>query len=193
MSRVLRIAAVARFPRLAAASRRVGFAAVVAALLLLHGAEVRAEMLAPGAPMAAFELRDQEGRMVSSTGLAGRRYLLWFYPKAMTPGCTIEAKSLRDNYAVLEKAGVDVLGVSFDEPAANKQFVEAEALPFRLLSDTDRKLAVAARAADSTDARVAKRISYLVGADGKVLKAYPDVDPNVHAGQVVADCCTPGK
>jgi peroxiredoxin Q/BCP len=152
-----------------------------------------AEMLAAGASMPAFELRDHEGRTVRSTELAGRRYLLWFYPKAQTPGCTTEARSLRDNYVVLQTAGVEVLGVSFDEPAANKQFVESEQLPFRLLSDTERKLSMAVGAADSSEARAAKRISYLVGADGKVIKAYADVDPNVHAGQVVVDSRSAGN
>ena len=166
---------------------RLGLVAAVLAFITVSSAH--AGMLAVGAPMPHFELRDQEGRTVSSNDLAGKRYLLWFYPKAMTPGCTIEAKSLRDNYSTLEKAGVVVLGVSFDEPASNKQFVEAEALPFRLLSDTDRSLAVAVGAADSAEAKTARRISYLVGADGKVAKAYENVDPNVHAGQVVSDCC----
>jgi peroxiredoxin Q/BCP len=167
--------------------------AALSAICLLAATRASAEMLGAGAPMPAFELRDHEGRTVRSADLAGRRYLLWFYPKAMTPGCTIEAKSLRDNHTVLQTAGVEVLGVSFDEPAANKQFVEAEQLNFRLLSDTDRKLAVAVGAADSVDAKAAKRISYLVGADGKVIKAYADVDPNVHASQVVVDSRAAGK
>ncbi len=166
---------------------------LVASAFLLPARAAHAEMLAAGAAIPAFELRDHEGRTVRSTDLAGRRYLLWFYPKAMTPGCTIEAKSLRDKYVVLQTAGVDVLGVSFDEPLLNKKFVVAEELPFRLLSDTDRKLAVAVGAADSSDAKAAKRISYLVGADGKVIKAYDDVDPTVHAGQVVADSLAAGK
>jgi peroxiredoxin Q/BCP len=172
---------------------RIGRAAVIGSLASLLSQAAEAAMLPVGAMVPRFELRDQDGRTVDSEGLAGKRYLLWFYPKAMTPGCTIEAKSLRDNYAVLEKAGVVVIGVSFDEPAANKQFVEAESLPFRLLSDTERKLAVAVGAAESADAKVARRISYLVGADGKVVKAYDNVDPNVHAGQVLADCCSAGK
>jgi thioredoxin-dependent peroxiredoxin len=166
---------------------------LIIAMLCLSPQIASAEMLAAGAAMPAFELRDHEGRPVRSSELAGRRYLLWFYPKAQTPGCTIEAKSLRDNYAVLQTAGVEVLGVSFDEPVANKKFVVAEELPFRLLSDTDRTLAVAVGAADSTDARTAKRISYLVGPDGKILKAYDDVDPSVHAMQVVADSRAAGK
>ena len=162
-------------------------------LVVLAAGAAHAEMLAVGAPMPQFELRDQEGRTVRSSDLAGKRYLLWFYPKAMTPGCTVEAKSLRDNYAVLEKSGVAVLGVSFDEPESNKQFVAAEALPFRLLSDTNRTLAVAVGAADSADAKTARRISYLVGEDGKIVKVYDNVDPNVHAAQVLADCCPAAK
>jgi thioredoxin-dependent peroxiredoxin len=161
--------------------------AVVATSLLLLPALADAKMLAAGETVPAFELKDQEGRAVTSASLAGRRYLLWFYPKAMTPGCTTEARGLRDHYGSLTTAGVEVVGVSFDEPALNKKFVETEKLPFRLLSDSDRKLAVAAGAADSPETEVAKRVSYLVGADGKVIKAYEDVDPNVHAGQVVVD------
>lgn len=161
-------------------------AAVTVSICLFPGL-ASAKMLAAGEAVPAFELKDQEGRAVTSASLAGKRYLLWFYPKAQTPGCTNEARGLRDHYTSLAAAGVEVLGVSFDEPAANKKFVDAEKLQFRLLSDTDRKLAVAVGAADSPEAGVAKRISYLVDADGKVIKAYDDVDPNVHAGQVVVD------
>src|SRR6185369_15067066 len=95
---------------------------------------------------------DQTGTVVRSADLAGKTYLLWFYPKAMTPGCTTEARGLRDQYAPLQAAGVTVIGVSFDAPEDNKKFVEAEGLPFRLLSDQDRGLAVAVGAADSKKA-----------------------------------------
>ena len=167
------------------------FAAVLLSVAGLGDAG--AAMLAPGAPFPAFELRDDNGGTVRSSDLAGKRYLVWFYPKAQTPGCTTEARGLRDHYAELEKARVVILGVSFDVPDANKKFVEAESLPFRLLSDTDRKLAVAVGAADSADAKVAKRISYLVGADGKVEKAYDDVQPAEHAKQVLGDCSAAAK
>jgi len=146
-----------------------------------------AGMLAEGTAMPEFAMPDHNGAVVRSADLAGKSYLLWFYPKAMTPGCTTEARGLRDNYAALETAGVVVLGVSFDAPENNKKFVDAESLPFRLLSDTDRKLAMAVGAADSDSAGFARRISYLVGPDGKVRKAYDDVDPSGHAAQVLAD------
>jgi peroxiredoxin Q/BCP len=166
----------------------LGMAAVLTAMTLATPA--RAEMLAAGASMPEFALSDQNGNVVRSADLAGKSYFLWFYPKAQTPGCTVEAQGLRDRHAALDAAGVVVLGISFDDPEANKRFVEAEALPFRLLSDKDRKLSVALGAADSEKAWFARRISYLVGPDGKVRKAYEDVDPSTHADEVVKDCST---
>lgn len=165
---------------------RLGMTAVLTALTLATPA--RADMLAAGASMPEFALSDHNGNVVRSADLAGKSYFLWFYPKAQTPGCTAEAQGLRDRHAALDAAGVVVLGISFDDPADNKRFVDAEVLPFRLLSDKDRKLSVALGAADSERAWFARRISYLVGPDGKVRKAYEDVDPSTHADEVVKDC-----
>lgn len=162
-------------------------ALIAAVLALLPAPSAQAAMLAPGTQIPEFSLLDQNSVAVRSADLSGKTYLLWFYPKAMTPGCTTEARGLRDKYADLEAAGIVVFGVSFDEPADNREFVEAEALPFRLISDRDRKLAVALGAADSTSAMFASRISYLVGPDGKIRKAYDKVDPSTHATQVLAD------
>jgi peroxiredoxin Q/BCP len=79
-----------------------------------------------------------------------------------------------------------VLGVSFDSPETNREFADANALPFRLLTDRDRALARAVGAGRAL-LPLPKRVSYLVGADGRVLKAYPEVDPKTHAAEVVAD------
>ena len=160
--------------------------AIAVAFLGLAGTAA-AGMLKPGDAFPAWKLTDQAGKEVSSADLAGTTYLLYFYPKAMTPGCTTEGCALRDNYAGFEKAGVQVLGVSFDAPATNAKFAAKERFPFRLLSDTDKKLAVEVGAADSTHRLWARRISYLIGPDGKVLVAYPDVSPAKHATQVLAD------
>jgi thioredoxin-dependent peroxiredoxin len=160
----------------------------LAALLALTASTAIAAMLDAGATMPAFELLDYDGKVVRSSDLAGKSYLLWFYPKAMTPGCTTEARGLRDHFKDLEAAGVTVLGVSFDEPAANKKFAEAESLPFRLLSDKDHKLAEAVGAIDPATPTVARRISYLVGPDGKVRKAFDDVTPSTHAAEVLEAC-----
>ncbi len=161
--------------------------AMAMAFFGLTGSALAAGMLKPGDAFPAWKLTDQAGKEVSSADMAGKTYLLWFFPKAMTPGCTKEGCTLRDNYAGFEKAGVQLLGVSFDAPATNAEFVAKNHFPFRLLSDSGKTLAVAVGAADSTSRIWARRISYLVGPDGKVLEAYNDVNPGTHAGQVLAD------
>jgi hypothetical protein len=82
-----------------------------------------ADLLKVGDAFPPWSLVDQTGKTVSSRELAGKKYLLWFYPKAMTPGCTAEGNGLRDRFADLQKAGVEVLGVSFDPPPDNARFV----------------------------------------------------------------------
>jgi peroxiredoxin Q/BCP len=160
---------------------------VVASMLGVTGLARAGEMLKPGAAFPAWTLVDQTGAKYSSAELAGRTYLLWFFPKAMTSGCTKEGCTLRDNYAGFEKAGVAVVGVSFDKPQDNAEFIKMHHFPFRLLSDTDHTFAVEVGAADSPARAYARRISYLVGPDGKVLRAYAGVDPATHAKQVLAD------
>ena len=142
---------------------------------------------AAGDAFPAWTLTDQTGTTVSAKDLAGKTYLLWFYPKARTPGCTTEGRGLRDKIDDYHARGVEILGVSFDTPEANAAFVEAESFPFRLLSDTDRALATKVGAADDRAAPVARRISYVVGPDGKVLKVYRDVTPASHATDVLRD------
>jgi len=140
-----------------------------------------------GAAFPNWNLVDHNWQKVSSRDLAGKKYLLWFFPKAMTPGCTAEGDGLRDRFAELQKAGVEVLGVSFDPPRNNARFVQQQGFPFRLLSDTDRTLSMAVGAADSPQQPVARRISYLIGADSKVLRVYGTVDPRSHAAEVLRD------
>jgi peroxiredoxin Q/BCP len=156
------------------------------ALLSLASAADAATLKA-GDRFPTWQLVDQTGATVRSQDLAGRRYLLWFYPKAMTPGCTAEGQGLRDAYASFQAKGVAVFGVSFDTPADNARFVAAEGFPFRLLSDTQRALATQVGAADAPDAPMARRISYLVGPDGVILAAYDAVQPPAHAQQVLRD------
>jgi thioredoxin-dependent peroxiredoxin len=153
---------------------------------LLAGMPAHAAMLAPGVPFPAWKLRDQTGAEVSSADLTGKTYLLWYYPKAMTPGCTAEGISLRDRYDDFRSLGVEILGVSFDPPDQNKRFAEEEKFPFPLLSD-DGALAVAVGAAESSDQKTAKRVSYLVGPDGKVIRAYGTVNPADHATELLTD------
>lgn len=158
----------------------------VLALSLLIAVPARAAMLQAGEPFPAWRLPDHTGAEVDSVSLTGKTYLLWYFPKAMTPGCTAEGIALRDRHDELRAAGVEILGVSFDSPKDNARFVEEHQFPFRLLSD-DGSLAVAVGAADSSDQRAPRRISYLVSPSGKVLRSYESVTPAEHAAQVLAD------
>ena len=87
-----------------------------------------------------FSLPDQDGEQVNLTDFQGQRVLVYFYPKAMTPGCTVQACGLRDNMDELKKAGVDVLGISTDKPEKLSRFAEKELLNFTLLSDEDHQV-----------------------------------------------------
>jgi peroxiredoxin Q/BCP len=165
--------------------RKLALSPLVA--VLFAAVAIGQSTLRPGDAFPDWSLVDQNGATLSSADLRGKRYLLWFYPKAMTPGCTAEGRGLRDDFDEFQKLGVDILGVSFDAPKDNAEFVRTEKFPFRLLSDSDHKLAVAVGAALSADQGFASRISYLVGADGKVVKVYDSVQPSAHASQVLGD------
>ena len=167
--------------------------AVLVAALACAVVAAAGDLLEPGVAFPAWQLPDQSGAIVRSQDLAGKTYLLWFYPKAQTPGCTLEGQQLRDRFAEFQSRGVEVLGVSFDTPADNAAFVAAEHFPFRLLSDRDRSLAIATGAASTASQPTARRISYLVGPDARVLKAYGEVVPAAHAGQVLGDLASPGS
>jgi peroxiredoxin Q/BCP len=86
----------------------------------------------------------------------------------------------------LQQLGITVVGVSYDTPEKNRAFAEKNDLPFRLLSDRDRELAKAVGASRAL-LPVPKRVSYLIGSDGTILEAYPDVDPKTHAEEVIGD------
>lgn len=83
---------------------------------------------------------DQNGKEVNLKDYAGKRVILYFYPKDNTSGCTAEACSLRDRYELLTTAGCEVIGVSVDGPASHQKFADKHGLPFRLIADTDKQL-----------------------------------------------------
>ena len=90
--------------------------------------------------MPEFEVVDQDGKMVKSEDLMGKKTIIYFYPKDNTSGCTAEACSLRDNYQALQAKGYNVVGVSKDSVASHKKFAEKYELPFTLLADTSTQL-----------------------------------------------------
>ncbi|MEO7121086.1 MAG: thioredoxin-dependent thiol peroxidase [Ginsengibacter sp.] len=96
--------------------------------------------LTEGEKAPAFKAKDQNGNLVSLSDFKGRKVVLYFYPEDDTPTCTIEACNLRDNYKILEKQGLVVLGVSPDNEMKHKKFEEKYSLPFTLLADPDKKI-----------------------------------------------------
>lgn len=87
-----------------------------------------------------FELNDQDGNTISSKDYQGKKYVVFFYPKASTPGCTAEVCNLRDNYTELQQQGFHLLGVSADSERKQKNFKEKHQLPFPLLADENKEL-----------------------------------------------------
>ena len=87
-----------------------------------------------------FSVNDQDGNPVKLSDMRGKKVVLYFYPKDMTPGCTAEACNLRDNYKSMQKKGYEILGVSTDNEKLHRKFIEKEKLPFRLLADTEKKI-----------------------------------------------------
>jgi len=138
--------------------------------------------LSVGDKAPAFSLKDQNGKKVSLTDFKGRKVLLYFYPKADTPGCTKQSVCVRDASAEFAKAGVAVLGISPDEPDKQKKFDDKHGLGFPLLSDPDHKVA-RAYGAWGTKSMYGKtyegiiRSSFLIDENGRILEASYKVKP----------------
>lgn len=138
-----------------------------------------------------FTLPDQDGNPVSLKDLLGTPLILFFYPAAMTPGCTTEACDFRDSYDELLEAGYQVVGVSPDEPERNRQFRENEGLPFPLLSDPNHKVAEAF-GAWGTKKNYGReyegliRSTFFIDPDGTITRAMRNVRATGHVARVRA-------
>ncbi|MES1188081.1 MAG: thioredoxin-dependent thiol peroxidase [Myxococcales bacterium] len=145
-----------------------------------------------GRAAPAFDLLDDKGEHVSSSSLAGKPYLLYFYPKDDTPGCTKEACDIRDNFARFGQSGLRVLGVSPDSQQSHAKFGKKYGLPFTLLSDPEKELAKAygvwgAKKNYGKEYMGIIRSTFLVGADGLIKKAYRGVRVDGHVDAVLED------
>ena len=145
--------------------------------------------LAPGDPAPDFTLPDADGNQVSLAGLRGQRVIIYFYPAAMTPGCTKQACDFRDSKADLTRAGYTVLGISPDSPAKLARFREKEGLTFPLLSDTGREVlqAYGAYGEKTMYGRTTVgviRSTFIIDADGKIEQAQYGVKATGHVGRL---------
>ena len=141
--------------------------------------------LAPGDEAPDFTLPDADGNPVSLSALRGRQVIVYFYPAAMTPGCTKEACDFSESLPDLGKAGLTVLGISPDAPAKLARFRDKEHITFPLLSDPEREV-IAAYGAYGEKMNYGKktmgviRSTFVVGAEGKVEQAYYGVRATGH-------------
>jgi len=144
--------------------------------------------LKPGDQAPAFALPDENGKVVSTKDLKGSRYVVYFYPKDDTPGCTTEACQFTDNFPQFEMLGVPVLGVSRDDARAHQAFRKKYGLRVQLLTDADRKAHDAYGAWGDRPGRGEGviRSTFLIGRDGRVERAWYAVKPDGHALEVLS-------
>lgn len=148
--------------------------------------------LSVGAKAPVFTYRTADGQEHSTANLHGKPFVVYFYPKDMTPGCTTQACGFRDSYADYEKAGLAVIGVSADSEESHGKFRSKHELPFGLASDPERKVIEAygvwgPKLFMGNSFLGIHRISFLVGPDGTIAKVYPKVKVADHAETVLAD------
>ncbi|MDE0547281.1 thioredoxin-dependent thiol peroxidase [Microbacterium sp. C7(2022)] len=147
------------------------------------------QRLATGSPAPDFTLVNQDGTAVSAADLRGQGVILFFYPAAMTPGCTTEACDFRDSLAPLQAAGYTVLGVSRDEPAKLREFRERDGLTYDLLSDPDHSVheAYGAWGEKQNYGKTVTgviRSTFVLDADGTVVHALYNVKATGHVARV---------
>jgi thioredoxin-dependent peroxiredoxin len=145
--------------------------------------------LKEGDPAPSIHVADDQGQPFDLAQLKGKQVVLYFYPKADTPGCTKEAQGFSENSKKFAKAGAVILGVSPDKPAALAKFKEKYKLPFTLLSDVDHKVAEAygtwvEKSMYGRTYMGVERSTFLIGKDGKIKQIFRKVKPDRHATEV---------
>jgi thioredoxin-dependent peroxiredoxin len=141
-------------------------------------------MLQPGGEAPTFSVNDHNGNSINLKDYLGKKVVLWFYPKADTPGCTMEGQGFRDDIKKFEEKGIQIFGVSLDNEKDNKAFAEKYSFTYPLLCDVNKDIALAYHAIKSADDQHAVRISYVIGEDGKILEIIESVDTKNHSNDL---------
>lgn len=147
-------------------------------------------MLEAGNKAPDFSVKDQDGNKVKLSDFKGKKVVLYFYPKDDTPGCTKQACSLRDGFPKLKQNNIEVLGVSIDDEESHQKFIEKYDLPFTLLADTDKKVVnkygvYGEKNMYGRKYMGTKRMTFLIGEDGKIKKIFKRVKVAEHADEVL--------
>ncbi len=148
------------------------------------------EPLKQGDKAPAFKAKDQNGETVSLNDFKGKKVVLYFYPEDDTPTCTVEACNLRDNYALLQKKGLFVLGVSPDDEQKHKKFEEKYSLPFTLIADPNKKIIEKYGVWGEKNLyghkfMGIKRTTFLINEDGKIDHIIKGVRSKRHSEQII--------
>jgi peroxiredoxin Q/BCP len=162
-------------------------ALIILAILALRSAPASASP-AMGEAAPAFDLLDQNGQRQRLEDYRGQWLVLYFYPKDDTPGCTTEACQFRDDYYRIKALDAVVIGVSLDDVASHKAFVDKYQLPFPLLADDEKKLAEAyAVLSGFGPIKFAGRQSFIIDPQGRIARHYASVSARHHAGEIIRD------
>lgn len=135
--------------------------------------------------------KDQNGNAISLSGFKGKKVVLYFYPEDDTPGCTIEACNLRDNYALLQSKGLIILGISADSETSHQAFIEKYSLPFPLIADVDKTWSEAFGAYGEKNMYGKKymgihRVTFLIDENGVISHVIKKVKKENHAEQIIS-------
>jgi peroxiredoxin Q/BCP len=180
------------FAEIPVKSTRVAFVAVL--LILVAGAalSVRGRADDTALPQAGqmapnFTLPSQDGSKISLDSFRGKWVVLYFYPKDMTTGCTIEAHNFQQDIEKYQKLDAVVVGVSVDSTDSHKEFCAKEGLSFKLLSDQDKTVVGQyGSMGDHNGMKMAKRNTFLIDPQGKIVQVWTAVNPQQHSGEVLA-------
>jgi peroxiredoxin Q/BCP len=160
------------------------------ALAMLLGIAGFAYAQGPSAGAAApdFRLQDQNGKWQQLKDYRGKWVALYFYPKDQTPGCTTQACEFRDNVFAFREANAQILGISVDDVESHKKFSEKHGLPFPILADPTKETAKKYGALKSYfGMELARRDTFLIDPEGRVVKRYVEVEPKGHSQIVLKD------
>lgn len=146
--------------------------------------------LKAGDKAPSFSLKNTSGETVKLSDFKGKKLVLYFYPKDLTPGCTKEACAFRDDYAKLRKRGVEVVGVSADDQTSHQKFTSKHSLPFTLLSDPDHEMIEKYGAWGEKSLYGRKfmgilRMTFIIDEQGKIAYIFKKVKPETHSEDVL--------
>ena len=149
-------------------------------------------MISEGELVPKFELQDANGNLVKSSELKGKKYVIYFYPRDFTPGCTTEADEFSKDYPKFKKAGIEVVGISKDDVKSHRKFCDKMNIPYILLSDVDtdvcKKFGVwGKKKFMGREFMGINRCTFLINEKGKIFKVFLKVKPKGHSKEVL-DC-----